>query len=145
MRIISKWFWRLLQHISAPSEKEIRESLIRFMVIICCAVNTAPVLAYPFPTPTEFKERTKSEIARQREDLIENDKIDFLIRVQGNLKLLLDERIESRFEFDKGDYSPESISRARKVLQSQGWALIITEDLETHRFKVLVYELAPSP
>ncbi len=28
-----KWFWRFLQHVSAPSEKEIRESLIRLSVL----------------------------------------------------------------------------------------------------------------
>lgn len=35
-----KWFWRFLQHISAPSEKEIRESLIRLSVLVCLLLGT---------------------------------------------------------------------------------------------------------
>lgn len=35
-----KWFWCLLQHISAPSEKEIRESLIKFGMILCLILGT---------------------------------------------------------------------------------------------------------
>lgn len=38
--MISKWFWAFLQHISAPSEKEIRESLIRLGVFLCLIIGT---------------------------------------------------------------------------------------------------------
>lgn len=35
-----KWFWAFLQHISAPSEKEIRESLIRLGVFLFLIFGT---------------------------------------------------------------------------------------------------------
>lgn len=69
MRIISKIFWAILQHISAPSEKEIRERLLALLLVF---LIWAPAFALPI-TPDQAEVRADQELEekyrKQSDDL----------------------------------------------------------------------------
>lgn len=58
MRTISKIFWAILQHISAPSEKEIRERLLALLLVF---LVWAPAYCLPL-TPDQAEVRAEQEL-----------------------------------------------------------------------------------
>lgn len=114
---INKWFWRFLQHVSAPSEKEIREGLIRYMVIICCTVNmVAPTYCLPL-TPDQVAVRAEEELeakyCREAQDL----EVRFNDLALSNTK----KGVTTHRFYLNTEYNEEAITLFKNNLEKTNW------------------------
>lgn len=115
MRIVSKLFWAFLQHISAPSEKEIRERLLALLLVF---MIWAP--AYAIGTPADYKRQSQA----LRDEALRFEVAGFLQEVEDHL-VVKDGKASAKFTMEKGRYSFDALTRGRILLEVNGWVCII--------------------
>lgn len=119
MRTISKWFWAILQHISAPSEKEIRERLLALLLVF---LIWAP--AYAAPTPADLHRQMDADRVvniRHQIDSIRDGVVENIVFLPGT------QLLKSTCFLLKTQYDMSAIQAARKEFLDAGWNCIYEE------------------
>lgn len=112
--MISKWFWLFLQHISAPNEKEIRESLIRFCLVISF-MGLAPAFAM---TPDEMR----GQAQREYDQYIELEISRLYYMLSGAIVYTKKtDSFRGQVEIKKGEFPEAAIRPAIEKLERQSW------------------------
>ena len=129
MRTISKIFWAILQHISAPSEKEIRERLLALLLVF---LIWAPALAL---TPDEMR----GEAQRQYDRYIELEIDRLYYKLQGSIVYTKEtDSFKGEVTIEKGDFPEEAFRPAIEKLERQSW--IVTMRIETNSLFFVITE-----
>jgi len=115
---MTKWIWRQLQWLTAPSEKEIRESLMRSS-LLCWAVISligwAPAFAM---TPDEMR----GESQRQYDHYIELEINKFYSMLSG--AIVYDKATDSfsgKVIVKRGEFPEEALRLAIEKMERQSW------------------------
>lgn len=132
-----KWFWRLLQHISAPSEKEIRESLANrlFTAGLIVFLSLTPAFAM---TPDEMR----GEAQRRYDQYIELEISRLYFMLSGSIIYTKEtDSFRGQVEVKKGEFPEAAIRPAIEKMERQSWIVtMMTPEPNSNKLIFIITE-----
>ncbi len=117
--MISRLFWAFLQHISAPSEKEIREKLMKYSVLVLLIglMTLAPAFANNIPTPEELRQ----SLQYRHDEQVKFEADGLIMRIIDNIPYTKEKKAVVFYIY--AYYSQDAMDYAKQKFSEKGWNL----------------------